>query len=151
MLHHELLRRLCLARDWLRECDEHPPSVSAVARRAGISPFHFIRLFKAVFGATPHHYRSQARIERAKELLILSDQTVTEVCMAVGFSSLGSFSALFTRRVGLPPSAWQRRHRPAPGRPRQIPAELIPGCFSLMGRLPPTNRNFKEARGLRIC
>jgi AraC-like DNA-binding protein len=69
--------------------------------------------------------------------------------MAVGFSSLGSFSSLFTRRVGVSPSGWQRRHRPAPGRPRQMPAELIPGCLSLMGRIPGQKGNFKEARHRR--
>lgn len=129
MLHHELLRRLCLARDWLRECDDRPPPVSTVAQRSGLSRFHFIRLFRAVFGETPLQYRSRAQIEQAKQLLILSDQTVTEVCMTVGFSSLGSFSALFTRRTGLSPSAFQRRHRPAPGQPRLMLAELIPSCF----------------------
>jgi AraC-like DNA-binding protein len=144
MLHYELLRGLCLARDWLRDCDD-PPSVSAVAQKAGLSPFHFIRLFKAVFGETPHQYRSNAQIERAKTLLILSDRNVTEVCMAVGFSSLGSFSSLFTRRVGVSPTAWRRRHRPAAGRPREIPAELIPGCFSLMGHIGAHDGNFEEA------
>ena len=151
MLYHELLRRLCLARDQLRECADRPRPVSAVARCAGISPFHFIRLFRAVFGETPHQYRSRAQIERAKQLLIISDQTVTEVCMTVGFSSLGSFSSLFTRRVGIPPSVWQRRHRPAAGRPRRMPAELIPGCISLMGQIPAQNSNFKEARRARNC
>jgi AraC-like DNA-binding protein len=146
MLHPELLRRLCLARDWLREDAETRSSVTQIARRAGIAPHHFIRLFRAVFGETPHQYRSLAQIERAKELLILSDQSVTGVCMAVGFSSLGSFSALFTRRVGVSPSAWQRRHHPAPGQPKEMPSALIPGCFSLMGQLPATKGNFEEAR-----
>jgi AraC-like DNA-binding protein len=145
MLHHELLRRLCLSRDLLRASDE-PPSVTAVARTVGLSRFHFIRLFKAVFGEAPHQYRSRARIERAKELLIVSGQNVTEVCMAVGFSSLGSFSSFFTRRVGLSPSAWQRRYRLASGRLHQVPAELIPGCLSLMGRMPAQDGNFEEAR-----
>jgi len=149
MLHPELLRRLCLAREWLSEEAEPLPPVKTIARRAGLSPYHFIRLFKAVFGATPHQYRSHARIERAKELLILSDQSVTEVCMIVGFSSVGSFSALFTRRVGVSPSAWQRRHRAAPGAPRRMPAELIPGCFALMGATPAQKRNFREARRAR--
>jgi AraC-like DNA-binding protein len=133
MLHHELLCRLCLARDGLRAEDEPLPPVSAIARRAGLSPFHFIRLFRAVFGETPHQYRSRARIERAKALLILSGQSVTEICMSVGFSSLGSFSALFTSRVGVSPSTWRRRHRPAPGAAPRMPTELIPGCFTLMG------------------
>jgi AraC-like DNA-binding protein len=136
MLHHELLRRLCLARDWLRADEEPRLSVSETARRVGIAPHHFIRIFKAVFGETPHQYRSLAQIERAKHLLILTDQTVTEVCMAVGFSSLGSFSTLFTRRAGLSPSAFQQRYRPASGRLSELPAELIPGCFSLMAGFP---------------
>jgi AraC-like DNA-binding protein len=137
MLHHEILRRLCFARDWLRADEEPRPSVNEIAHRAGIAPHHFLRLFKAVFGETPHQYRSLAQIERAKHLLILTDQTVTEVCMAVGFSSLGSFSVLFTRRVGLSPSAFQRRYRPGSGRLSQLPADLIPGCFSLMAGFPP--------------
>ena len=145
MLPHGLLRRLCLARDWLRECDDRPPSVSAVARRAGLSRFHFIRLFRAVFGETPHQYLSRAQIEQAKQLLILSDQSVTAVCMAVSFSSLGSFSALFTRRTGLSPSAWRQRHRPAAGLPRLMPAKLIPGCFSLMGRIPAQQGHFQRS------
>ncbi|MES1166529.1 MAG: AraC family transcriptional regulator, partial [Pseudomonadota bacterium] len=146
MLHHELLRRLCLARDWLREDTEPRPSVSAVARRAAIAPHHFIRLFKAVFGETPHQYRSLAQIERAKHLLILTDQSVTEVCMAVGFSSLGSFSVLFTRRVGLSPSAFQRRYRPAAGSSRQLPPELVPGCLSLMAGFPAEKAISKKRR-----
>src|SRR6478735_7873689 len=113
MLHPELLRRLCVARDLLREWDETPLPVSAIARRTGFSYHHFIRLFKAVFGETPHQYRSRAQIEKAKHLLILTDLSITDVCMAVGFSSLGSFSALFSRRVGMSPSEFQRRYRPA--------------------------------------
>ncbi len=145
MLQQEKLRRLCLAREWLRgEEDFALTPVSQIARRAGLSTYHFIRLFKAVFGETPHRYRSQIRIERVKELLILSDQSVTNACMTVGFSSLGSFSALFTRHVGVSPSAWRRRHRLAPGAARRMPAELIPGCLSLMGAIPKQDRNFRE-------
>jgi AraC-like DNA-binding protein len=94
MIHAELLRRLCRARDLVRDWEEAPLSVNEVARRTGFSCFHFIRLFKAVFGETPHQYQSQAQIEQAKHLLVLSDSSVTDVCMAVGFSSLG-VSALF--------------------------------------------------------
>lgn len=136
MLHQELLSRLCLARDRLREDAEPRPSVQQVARRAGIAPHHFIRLFKAVFGETPHQYRSLAQIERAKQLLIVTDRSVTTICMAVGFSSLGSFSTLFARRTGLSPSAWRKKHRPAGPGPRPMPPALIPGCLSLMGGFP---------------
>ena len=132
MIHRELLSRLCHARDLLRDWEDDPLSVSAVARTSGLTRFHFIRLFKAVFGETPHRYRSRAQIEKAKHLLILTELSITDVCMAVGFSSLGSFSALFSRRVGMSPSEFQRRYRPAWAPERRLPASLIPGCLSLM-------------------
>lgn len=106
--------------------------MSEIARRNGFAPHHFIRLFRAVFGETPHQFRSLAQIERAKHLLILSGLPVTEICLEVGFSSLGSFSTLFTRRTGMTPSAWRRRYA-SPAPPKAIPAELVPGCFQLMG------------------
>jgi AraC-like DNA-binding protein len=132
MIHSELLSRLCHARDLLRDWEDEPLSVSAVARVSGLSRFHFIRLFKAMFGETPHRYRSRAQIEKAKHLLILTDLSITNVCMSIGFSSVGSFSTLFLRRVGMSPSEFQRRYRPASLAERQLPASLIPGCLSLM-------------------
>ena len=132
MIHPELLSRLCHARDLLRDWEDEPLSVSEVARTSGLTRCHFSRLFKAMFGETPHQYRSRAQAEKAKHLLLLTDLSVTDVCMAIGFSSLGSFSALFARRVGMPPSAFQRRYRPPSGAERQLPASLIPGCLSLM-------------------
>jgi AraC-like DNA-binding protein len=132
MIHPELLSRLCQARDLLRDWENEPLPVSAVARASGLTRFHFIRLFKAIFGETPHQYRSRAQIEKAKHLLILTKLSITEICMAVGFSSLGSFSALFSRRAGMSPSEFQRRYRPASAPERQLPASLIPGCLSLM-------------------
>jgi len=132
MIHPELLSRLCHARDLLRDWEDEPLPVSAVARASGLTRFHFIRLFKAIFGETPHQYRLRAQVEKAKHLLLLTDLSITDVCMAVGFSSLGSFSALFSRRVGMSPSEFQRRHRTASAPERQLPAHLVPGCLSLM-------------------
>jgi AraC-like DNA-binding protein len=136
MIHLDLLGRLCHARDLLRKWEDGPLSISAVARASGLTRFHFIRLFKALFGETPHQYRSRAQIERAKHLLILTDLTITEVCMEVGFSSLGSFCTLFRRRVGISASEFQRRHRPASAPEVQLPASLVPGCLSLMAGIP---------------
>ena len=130
MIHPELLKRLCRARDLLRVWDEEPLSIRAVALECGLTPFHFIRLFKACFGETPHQYRSRAQIERAKHLLVMTDLSITDVSMEVGFSSLGSFSNLFRRRTGMSPSQFQRRF--ASAGERQLPASLIPGCLSLM-------------------
>src|SRR6266849_6598878 len=125
--------RLCRARDMLRETHDQPVSIRAVAREAAMSPFHFIRQFQSVFGQTPHQFRIQARLDRAKDLLALSNYSVTDVCMEVGFASLGSFSDLFARRVGAAPSVYRRQVRlimPVPG---VLPRELIPGCLTLMG------------------
>ena len=132
MLSKHAFRRLCSARDMLRETHERPVSIQEVAQAAAMSPFHFIRQFEAVFGATPHQFRIQARLDRAKELLALSDYSVTDVCLEVGFSSLGSFSDLFARRVGASPSVYRRQVRSIVHVPAELPRTLTPGCLSLM-------------------
>jgi AraC-like DNA-binding protein len=134
LLRHEGCRRLCQARERLQQLDESAPTIADLARHLGISPFHFIRQFEAVFGVTPHQYRIQVRLDRAKELLASGAMSVADVCMAVGFSSLGSFSTLFTRRFGETPRAYRRRVRPA---------DQAPGCLTLMSHFP--DRSFREA------
>jgi transcriptional regulator GlxA family with amidase domain len=132
------LRRLCRARDLVETEDR---SIAAIARDVGISPFHFIRQFDAVFGETPHQYRTRVRLDRAKRLLA-AGASVTDACMEVGFSSLGSFSQLFTRRIGVAPSAYRRRIV------QVTTSFLYRGCFSLMVALPADAfRNFREAPG----
>ena len=115
-------------------CEVHDVSVGldVVAREAAMSPFHFIRQFRAVFGQTPHQFRIHARVERARHLLALERGSVTDVCMEVGFSSVGSFSDLFERRVGMRPSIYRRRARSLVAVPGAEPAELFPGCLTLM-------------------
>jgi AraC-like DNA-binding protein len=150
LLRHEGFRRLCRARDLLREMHECPPSIEELAREVRISPYHFIRQFEAVFGVTPHQFRIQTRLDMAKELLAGGEHSVTDVCMEVGFSSLGSFSTLFTRRVGETPSTYRRRIRAMVVVPGRRFVDLTPGCLSLMGCLPASAfreavRNFREA------
>jgi|SRR5215472_6291473 len=144
VLTRDVLTRLCRARDLL--CEEQAPSVHNVARQVEISPFHFIRQFEAVFGVTPRQFRIGARIQRAKHLLALGSLSVTEVCLEVGFSSLGSFSDLFARRVGTPPSAYRRRVRPMIQVPSTIQSALAPGCLSLMAFLPESAFAISEKR-----
>ena len=132
MLSKAALRDLCRARNMLRETSDRPVSIREVAHEAAMSPFHFIRQFAAVFGATPHQFRIAARLERAKRLLALSDYSVTDVCMEVGFSSLGSFSDLFARRIGAPPSVYRRQIRSSISVPAELPIRLMPGCLTLM-------------------
>ena len=107
-------------------------SVREAAARTRLSPFQFIRRFHALFGETPHQLRIAARIDRARRLLALTNRPVTDVCLDVGFSSLGSFSALFARRVGASPSAYRARVW-ASTAPRDRAATLYPGCLTLMG------------------
>jgi AraC-like DNA-binding protein len=140
-------RNLCRARELLAESPEEHLSLKYIAREVAISPYHFIRQFEAVFGMTPHQFRIQSRLDRSKLLLAMGEQSVTDVCMEVGFSSLGSFSDLFARKFGSSPSAYKRRARTMVQVPGNFPQELFPGCFSLMGALPASAfRNFQEAR-----
>ncbi|KYF82280.1 helix-turn-helix transcriptional regulator [Sorangium cellulosum] len=146
LLGHVALRNLCRARDLLSDVRESRLSIEEVAREVAISPYHFIRQFEAVFGVTPHQYRIRRRLDLAKQLLAAGHHSVTDVCMEVGFSSLGSFSAQFAQRIGMPPSAYQRRARALVQVPGRLPWELVPGCLTLMGRLPPgAFRSFREA------
>jgi len=151
LLKPDAFRGLCRARELLHDVPERPWTVEEVAREAGISPFHFIRQFETVFGRTPHQFRIESRLARARRLLAAGRHSVTEVCVEVGFSSLGSFSDLFTRRVGETPSGYRRRARAMVSVPGKLPRALFPGCLSLMGSLPPSAfRSFREAPSLSL-
>lgn len=132
MLHKHLLARLCKARTLLQRADGDTPSVQGVADAVGISHFHFIRLYKSVFGETPNQCQIRARMEKTKKLLLTTDYSVTRICMEVGSSSLGSFTTAFIRHVGQSPGAFRRSYRPQQHEPDQMPRSLIPGCFALM-------------------
>ena len=134
------LRRLLRARDLAHDCFDEPLSLEDLARAAGLSPTFFLRRFDAAFGATPHQYLTSVRLERARRLLARG-AAVTEVCFAVGFSSVGSFSSLFRKKLGVSPRDWQRRVRTTVGVPERWPAAFIPGCFLLMF----AESNFGEA------
>ena len=158
LLSRRAFDRLCRARDLLGG-DGDALSVRAVAKSLDISPFHFIRQFEALFGETPHQFRLRARLERAQRLLASSDLSVTAVCMEVGFSSLGSFSETFSRRVGAAPSVYRRQARTLVQVPERLAVGEEPGCLRLLAFLPaaafssvsagagrnPAHRNFGEA------
>lgn len=132
MLKRPTLIRLCQARDRLHSALDEALPIAVLARESGFSTAALIRQFAAVFGETPHQYRMTARLDRARHLLALGNHSVTDVCMEVGFTSLGSFSTLFAARVGTAPTAYRRRIHclgEIAGGPQQ---HLYPGCFSLM-------------------
>ena len=105
----DLLVHLRRARDHADRHYAQPLDLGALAAVAGISKYHFQRLFTATYGVSPAAHLSQRRVERAQDLLRATNLTVTEVCHAVGFASLGSFSSRFREVVGETPSEFQRR------------------------------------------
>ncbi|MEU4331757.1 helix-turn-helix transcriptional regulator [Nonomuraea dietziae] len=127
----DLLPHLRRARDLADRRYAEPLDLDALAGAAGCSRFHFARSFRRVYGETPARYLTSRRIERAKDLLRATNLTVTEVCVLVGFSSLGSFSSRFTSLVGMSPSAFREESVRLGGPPP------IPGCFVLMCTRPP--------------
>jgi AraC-like DNA-binding protein len=97
-----------------------PLTIDDLSRAAALSPYYLIRAFKHAYRQTPHQYLVMRRIERAKMLLRDSDLSITEICFAVGFESLGSFSTLFRKMSGLSPRAYRQCSRPT-SRPSYIP------------------------------
>ncbi|MEM1082003.1 MAG: helix-turn-helix transcriptional regulator [Pseudomonadota bacterium] len=124
--------RLHRAREVLAEASLQVRSIHSIAADACFSQSHFIRRFRAVFGETPHQFRTRVRLERAKQLLVLGEESVTTICMALGFSSPGSFSWLFSRHFGESPQAYRRRLYPTIQMPGRMPWFIQPGCLSLM-------------------
>jgi AraC-like DNA-binding protein len=120
----EDLAHLRRARDLMDRDYARPLDVPAMARAALMSPSHFARQFRAAFGETPYSYLMTRRIERAKALLRRGDLTVTEVCLAVGATSLGSFSSRFTELVGVSPSAYRAREHAA--------GAAVPACYAMV-------------------
>jgi AraC-like DNA-binding protein len=102
-----------------------PLKLDQLAAAAGVSKYHFLRCFAETYGTTPAVYLAERRIERAQDLLRATNLTVTEICMLVGYSSVGSFSAKFKELVGFTPSAYQARWA-------ETGAPHIPGCYIFM-------------------
>lgn len=134
------LAHLRRARDLIDREYARPLDVPAMARRALMSPAHFSRQFRAAYGETPYSYLMTRRIERAMALL-RTGMTVTDACMAVGCTSLGSFSSRFTEVVGEPPSAYRSREHDA--------VKAMPACVAKVHTRPirhAPSRNGEAAR-----
>jgi transcriptional regulator GlxA family with amidase domain len=114
-------RLMLRARDAMDRAYAEPLDIPALARIACVSEAHFIRVFHATFGETPHRYLQRRRVERAMFLLRTTGRSVTDVCMDAGFSSLGTFSRTFRAIVGQSPAAYRRSARPA----------AVPTCFQM--------------------
>jgi AraC-like DNA-binding protein len=119
-------RRLLRARDAMDRAYAEPLDVRSVAAVAHVSEAHFIRSFRAVFGETPHRYLQRRRVERSMFLLRETDRSVTDICLDVGFSSLGTFSRTFREIIGESPSDYRAAHGPMEA----------PNCYQLLAMRP---------------
>lgn len=138
----DLLPHLRRARDHIDRHYQMALDLDQLACVAGISKFHLVRCFEATYGETPIRYLTRRRIERAQDLLRAANLTVTEVCMLVGFASLGSFSSRFAQLVGERPTAYRDRWA-ARGGPR------VPGCFLFMrGAMDPAGTTGRSDRAI---
>ncbi len=124
---YERLRR---ARDFIDQHHHQAIDLDAIADAACFSRYHFLREFRRAFEITPHQYMTRKRIEHARELLVTSELPVTEVCLEVGFHSLGSFSRLFQRHVGHSPSRYRRTIVQSLGVPAPALLTPVPACFA---------------------
>ena len=121
------------ARDAMDRTYAQPLDIATLARIAHDSEAHFIRTFRTTFGETPHRYLQRRRVERAMFLLRETDRSVTEICLDVGFASLGTFTRTFRAIVGEPPTAYRRHADRTP----------VPTCFAMAWTRP---SSFGEAR-----
>src|SRR5881409_2390926 len=122
----ELNRRMLRARDAMDRAYAQPLDVPALAQIAHVSEAHFIRTFRATFDETPHRYLQRRRVERAMFLLRESDRSITDICLDVGFASLGTFSRTFRDIVGETPSEYRLGHGPV----------VAPHCVQLAAMRP---------------
>ena len=117
----ETNRRLLRARDAMDRTYAQPLDVPSLARIAFVSEAHFIRTFRATFGETPHRYLQRRRVERSMFLLRETDRSITDICMDVGFNSLGTFSRTFRDIVGESPTTYRA----------QAHVTAAPTCFTM--------------------
>ncbi len=139
------------ARDAMDRTYAQPLDIPALARIALVSEAHFIRTFRTTFGETPHRYLQRRRVERSMFLLRETERSVTDICLDVGFNSLGTFSRTFREIMGESPAAYRKRSRAtggtsAPGRAGSagtVDPRTVPTCFAMAWTRP---SSFGEAK-----
>jgi AraC-like DNA-binding protein len=124
-----LYNRLVKAKMFIDNNYQEGIDLGNIADEAYFSKFHFIRLFKAIYGKTPHQYLTKVRIANAKRLLRL-DYSVSETCFLVGLESITSFTGLFKKSETITPSEYQKRHRLRQEQIKAEPLHFIPNCFA---------------------
>lgn len=124
-----LYKRIVQAKLYIDRHYDQPIDLDNIADEACFSKFHFIRLFKTAYGKTPHHYLTQQRVDKAKQLL-QENIPVATVCFAVGFSSVSSFTGLFKKNTGRTPAAYQQAKLQRIKNIAVRPLHFVPSCFA---------------------
>ncbi|MES9907955.1 MAG: AraC family transcriptional regulator [Candidatus Thiodiazotropha sp.] len=130
MTAYSKFKRLSTGRDYIADNYLEKFSLNDVANTSCMSPFHFSRVFKENYGETPNEYLIRLRIEKAKQMLITENYSVSEVCERVGYTSLGSFSSLFLKHVGVSPTSYRRTLWKLSSKPFCYQSQVIPACFA---------------------
>ena len=123
-----LYRRVVNAKLFMDARFASPIDLDNIADEACFSKYHFVRLFRSIYGHTPHQYLTRVRIREAKRLL-KEEATVARACFSVGFDSISSFTGLFKRRVGMTPAAYQRFELARSHSMAHQPTRFVPNCF----------------------
>ena len=139
-----LYRRIVQAKLFMDENFQDDIDLDSIADEAFFSKFHFIRLFKMVYGKTPHQYLISVRIEKAR-LLLQSDMRIADICFAVGFDSISSFTGLFKRMTSTTPSFYQKQQLKRKKEINESPLSFIPNCFA-ENKGWTKDRNFQEVK-----
>ena len=126
-----LYRRIVQAKLFIDKFYSEKIDLDNISDEAYFSKFHFIRLFKSIYGKTPHQYLRTVRIEKARQLF-QQNKSVTEVCYLVGFDSVTSFSGLFTRVVKKTPSQYISYYQERKSQIQTTPLAFVPGCYAYM-------------------
>lgn len=130
MIKHSQYRKICLARDYLTQHYARNFDLDEVASHSCMSKYHFCRIFSAVFGESPYQYISRMRIDHAKRLLITSSLNINDICEAVGYTSIGSFSLLFRKKTGMSPTQYRSKVWALTKEPLTYPVQSIPSCYA---------------------
>jgi AraC-like DNA-binding protein len=130
MIKHFQYRKICLGRDFLTERYSGSFNLTEAAKYSCMSQYHFSRVFTKTFGESPYEYIVRLRIEKAKNMLITENFSVSEICEEIGYSSIGSFSFLFRKKVGMSPTQYRRRLWSLSSEPLSFPMQSIPLCYA---------------------
>lgn len=125
---NDIYQRIVAAKLFIDENYQEPINLNGISEQARLSRFHFHRLFSRIYRRTPHQYLTRKRLDKALELLS-ADKAVTDVCNEVGFESIGSFSMLFKKQIGIAPQHYRNIQLMKKQQAKEQPKTFIPHCF----------------------